>query len=244
MYPSDTEAIQSMKKLGYTLNSVAKKGEMVPLRIIESTASGGYNENFTTTIHPENIDISLRATKLFGLEIAGIDIISDDIKKPWHENGAIINEVNFAPLLGRGDISKKYIPEFLKHLLGGNGKIPIFVYVGESKAMSLAIEKQATLIDEGIDCFVTSHKVTVNNLRKGMILPFQSLNKRYKALLLNRQVEAIILVVQTDELLYDGLPINEKVQLINTNEKLVSSKNTNQKVEQKRVDELIKLFNY
>jgi len=84
----------------------------------------------------------------------------------------------------------------------------------------------------------------VSNFRKGIIFPFQSLYKRYKALLLNKQVGAIILVVQTDELLYSGLPVNEKIQLINTNEKLISSKNQNLKIEQKRVDELIYLFNH
>ena len=107
---------------GFTLNSIPKKDEHVPLRIIESTADGGTPENITTTIHPDNIDISIRATKLFGLQVAGVDIITTDITVPWHQNGAIINEINFSPLLGGSEISKKYVQSVMKEILQGDRK--------------------------------------------------------------------------------------------------------------------------
>ena len=65
-------------------------------------AAGGIDEEVTDRVNPENLRIALEATKLFRLEVAGVDIISPDIAKPWYENNAIINEFNFAPLLGEG----------------------------------------------------------------------------------------------------------------------------------------------
>ena len=75
-------------------------------------------------MHPDNVKAAVDASKLFGLHIAGVDIISPNIEQPWHANGAIINEVNFAPLLGGADISRSKIPNFLKKLIEDEGRIP------------------------------------------------------------------------------------------------------------------------
>jgi cyanophycin synthetase len=243
IFPDDKEAIEVIKKSNYSLASIPKKKELVPLRIIESTASGGTPQNVTDIIHPDNIDIAIRAAKLFGLEVSGIDIISEDIKKPWHVNGAIINEVNFAPAFGVSEISKSYIPAYLDLILDDDGNIPISVVVGGNMAMDIALQEQSELMQKGISCFVSSHNVTINGLRKGIILPFKSLYKRCRALLMNRQVEAIILVVQTDEFLYSGLPCSNIKKVTNVDAKLISSKNLENKVSQDRVEALIRLIN-
>ena len=41
VFPDDSEAVVAMKKSGFSLSSIPKDGELVPLRMIESTASGG-----------------------------------------------------------------------------------------------------------------------------------------------------------------------------------------------------------
>lgn len=99
---------------------------------------GGVDEDVSHCIYPANLDIALRAVELFRLQVAGVDIITPDIARPWFENGAIINEVNFAPLSGGGEISRQHIPTFLHRLLGGNGRIPVEVFVGGSAALSAA----------------------------------------------------------------------------------------------------------
>ena len=242
-FPNDSEAIVAMKKSGFSLSSIPKDGELVPLRIIESTASGGTPKDLTNDIHPDNLDISLRAAKLFGLEIAGIDIIITDIKKPWHETGAIINEVNIAPVLGWSEISKGYISTFIKNIMDGDGRIPISVVIGGDEAMDSAIKEQNTLIKQRVACFLTSHNITMSESTKEMILPFKGLYKRCIALLLNPQVEAIVLVIQTDEFLYNGLPIDGISQITNTGRELMSSKNINQKISQDRFEILLNLLN-
>ena len=90
-----------------TLASIPDPGTWVALRRIESTDWGGVDEEVTALIHPDNLKAALMATELFGLDMAGIDIISTDISRPWFETGAVINEVNFAPLLGGAEISRR-----------------------------------------------------------------------------------------------------------------------------------------
>lgn len=85
-------------------------------------------------VHPDNIDIAVRAARLFGLRNAGIDIISADIGRPWHENGAIINEVNYAPYFGGNPVAKAKLPDFFDGFTVGDGRIPIIAYVGGEAA--------------------------------------------------------------------------------------------------------------
>jgi cyanophycin synthetase len=44
------------------------------LRVIESTADGGYDQDVGAVVHPDNIHIAVRAAALFDLEVAGVDI--------------------------------------------------------------------------------------------------------------------------------------------------------------------------
>ena len=225
-FPNDDSAIRAMNKAGFSLDSIPKDGELIPLRNIESTEYGGYDEDVTHCIHPENLAVALRATTLFGLDVVGVDIISSDIGTPWYKNGAIINEVNFAPLFGGAAISRSNIPEFFRRLLREDGRIPVVVFVGMQTAMAKATEHHRMLINEGTKCFLSSNQTTLNSAGQEMALPFRSLYKRCRALLLNRDVEAIVLVVQTDEFLQTGLPIDRISKLVVTEEAISSGDTT------------------
>ena len=207
-FPDDELAVQAISTAGFSLQSVPADGTWVPLRNIESTASGGHDEEYTERLHPDNLDIALRAATLFGLEVVGVDIISSDIEVPWHENGAIINEVNFAPLFGGAEISRSHIPAFFERLIVGTGRIPIEVIVGGPSALVLARQRQQESISGGTPCFLTSHEVTFDPLGQTIHYPFASVGRRCRALLLDRRVGAIILVLQTDELLHTTMPID------------------------------------
>ncbi len=215
-FPDDSLAEDAVRSAGFHMHEVPRQGERVPLRNIESTLWGGFDEDVTHAIHPDNLDIALRAAALFGLSVAGIDIITTDIGVPWHQSRAIINEVNFAPLLGGGDISRSHIPTFLKELIRGEGRIPIEVIVGDRMAMSLALDRQRAFARENVRCFVSSHETTFMPSGAEMHLPLSGLHGRTRALLLNNQVDALVLVVQTDEFLRTGLPVDRIDQLTST----------------------------
>ena len=242
LFPSDSLAVEAMTNAGFAFDSVPPEGELVPLRKIESTEWGGVDEDVTDCIHPDNLDIALRAAALFGLNVAGIDIITPDISKPWHANGAIINEVNFAPLFGGGEISRHHIPTFFKKFMNGDGRIPMEAFVGGDTAMDIARQRQKELISRRIKCVLTSHKTTLTISGEETHFLFKSLFKRCKALLMNCQVEAIVLVIQTDEFLHTGLPIDRIDQITTTAGELTAWNRLNEKLPQSRFESLLALL--
>ncbi len=220
-YPMDKQALEAMSLAGFNPDSVPDKGVWVPLRKIESTAWGGHIEDVSELVHPGNREIAEKAAGLFGLDNAGIDIISSDIAQPWHENGAIINEVNYAPYFGGNDIARSLIPVFLEELMKGDGRIPIEVVVGADAAMEEARFRQQKFIKKNVGCYMTSHNLTISPSGEELTFPFQSLFDRVTALLTNRNVEALVMVVQTDEFLKTGMPVDNFDRLIHIDNEIV-----------------------
>lgn len=213
--PIDEMARSTLAAAGLTEASVPPAGRFVALRRIETTAWGGVDEEVTQTLHPENLRVALAAARLFGLDVAGIDIISPDITQPWHSNGAIINEVNYAPLLGGAEISRRYIPQYLDRLIEGDGRIPVEVYVGDDQAIRAAERRYKELAGQGIAVCVTTHRQTIGAGGQPLVLSAQGLYARTRALVLAPEVEVLLIVVQSDEFLETGLPL-EAVDTVHT----------------------------
>lgn len=185
--PMDERAIQALLECGMTPDSVPAVGEWAPLRRIETTVDGGVDEEVTAKIHPDNLNAAIQAAALFGLSVAGIDFLSSDIGRPWHENHAIINEVNFAPLLGGGPISRRHIPQFLSDLTGGDTRIPIESFDTEVEAQN----RRAKYLQDGMRCFFTSSEKTIDACGEPCVLPFKDVRSRLRALIGRSDVDAI-----------------------------------------------------
>ena len=238
-WPMDKQAQEVMSLAGFNPDSVPDKGVWVPLRKIESAAWGGHIEDVSEIVHPENKEIAEKAVRLFGLDNAGIDIISTDIAQPWYENGAIINEVNYAPYFGGNDIARSLIPHFLGKLMRGDGRIPIEVVVGSDAAMEEARSRQQKFIEKNVDCYRTNHKLTISPSGKELTFPFQSLFNRVTALLTNKSVEALVMVVQTDEFLKTGMPVDNFDRLIHINNEMVHWEDSDKVVSSTVQEELL-----
>jgi D-alanine-D-alanine ligase-like ATP-grasp enzyme len=217
--PIDDLAHQELARQGLRPDSVPAAGRFVGLRRIESSAWGGVDEDVTREMHPENLRIALDAARLCGLDVAGVDVISPDISQAWHTNGAVINEINYAPLLGEGLISRAHIPQYLAQLLSGHGRIPVDVFVGDAAATTAARKKATLLHQQGTTVVVTSHDWTFWGHGQELVLAVNGLYARTRALILSRKIEALILVVQNDELSYSGLPLEgvDRVEIVNQN---------------------------
>ena len=189
--PIDDLALKELEQKGLTPDAVPAAGVMVPLRRIESTEWGGVDEDVTAVVHPENQKIALQASNLFGLHISGVDIISTDISEPWFANGAIINEVNYAPLFGGGEISKSYIPAFFSSFLDGDGKIPIEVF----DTMSAALAFQQQQLAQGKRCYYTDAVKTLDDSGQVLVMPLNTVKQRLRALVLRADVDAIAVVM-------------------------------------------------
>lgn len=93
----DHQAERLMAQAGVTLETVLPAGQMFALRSTGNLSTGGTAIDRTDVIHPDNLDISIRAAKVVGLDVAGIDLICPDISKSCREHGGVIVEVNAAP---------------------------------------------------------------------------------------------------------------------------------------------------
>lgn len=186
--PLDALAQKTLHANGYSPESIPCENMRIPLRSIESTEWGGVDEDVTDKIHPENLKIALCAAQILGLDIAGIDIISPNIGQPWFENGSIINEVNFAPLLGGAEISRSYLPEFFSRFIDGNGKIPIH----QASSLHQALEQQKRFYAAGDRCFITNSHQTLDSDQNPLHMTCNTLTSRIKALISRKDVDAVV----------------------------------------------------
>ncbi|HCA82684.1 MAG TPA: cyanophycin synthetase [Flavobacteriales bacterium] len=91
----DTEEL--LLKNNQTLDSVPAKGEIVYLKSTANLSTGGTSVDVTDMMHPENIFLAERISRVIGLDICGIDIMASNLTEPLKENGGVILEVNAAP---------------------------------------------------------------------------------------------------------------------------------------------------
>lgn len=79
------------------LADVPASGEIVCLRDNANLSTGGIAIDVTDRVHPDYIEMCLRAVKLVGLDVAGVDLVAGDIGKPVYTDGGAVIEVNAAP---------------------------------------------------------------------------------------------------------------------------------------------------
>ncbi len=82
---------------GYTLDSVLPEGEKLILKDTANLSTGGTAEDVTDIVHPANVAMVERISKIIDLDIAGIDIMTTDISKPLSDTGGAVLEVNAGP---------------------------------------------------------------------------------------------------------------------------------------------------
>jgi cyanophycin synthetase len=91
----DTEDL--LEKLNYTLDTVPHNGETVYLKSTANLSTGGTSVDVTDMMHPENIFLCERISRVIGLDVCGVDIMAENLTQPLKENGGCILEVNAAP---------------------------------------------------------------------------------------------------------------------------------------------------
>ncbi len=93
----DRDTTDLLEKLGYTLESIPRKDEVVYLKSTANLSTGGTSVDITDMMHPENIFLCERISRVIGLDICGVDIMAENLTQPLKETGGCILEVNAAP---------------------------------------------------------------------------------------------------------------------------------------------------
>ena len=93
----DRDSEELIAKSGNTLSTVLSKGETFYLKSTANLSTGGTSVDVTDLMHPENVFIAERISRVIGLDICGIDIMAANLTQSLKENGGVVLEVNAAP---------------------------------------------------------------------------------------------------------------------------------------------------
>ncbi|WP_461304832.1 cyanophycin synthetase [Aureisphaera sp.] len=127
-----------MEDAGYTEDSVLPKGEMLVLKDTANLSTGGTAEDVTDIVHPANVSMAERISKIIDLDICGIDVMTSDITKPLSETGGAVLEVNAGPgfrmhLSPTSGLPRNVAAPVVDKLFptqGDTGRIPIVAITG------------------------------------------------------------------------------------------------------------------
>jgi cyanophycin synthetase len=93
----DHQAETLLSNKGYSRETIPAAGERVFLRSTGNLSTGGTATDLTDQVHPDNIEMAVRAVKAIGLDVGGVDFLTTDVTESYKEVGGAICEVNAAP---------------------------------------------------------------------------------------------------------------------------------------------------
>ena len=93
----DYQAERLLEEHGLNKDSVPEAGQIVYLRTTANLSTGGTAEDVTDVVHPDNVEMAVRAISAIGLDVGGVDFLSPDISESYKDVGGAICEVNAAP---------------------------------------------------------------------------------------------------------------------------------------------------
>ncbi|WP_233203618.1 cyanophycin synthetase [Limnohabitans sp. B9-3] len=180
-------------------------------RIVVVQRNGNLNNDVTDLVHPDVAAVATLAARVVGLDIAGIDIVTQDISRSLEETQGAIIEVNAGPGLlmhvkpavGQPRPVGKAIVE---HLFGANesGRIPVVGVVGTQQVTELS-QLIAWLLH-------LSGKRTGLACQDGLYMDQQHLGKKdargfefSERLLINRALDAAVFETSPSHILNEGL---------------------------------------
>ncbi len=93
----DKETFDELAKNNFTLETILPKGEKCYLKGTANLSTGGTSTDITDIVHPHNIFIFERISRIIGLDICGVDIMASNLTEPLESTGGVVLEVNAAP---------------------------------------------------------------------------------------------------------------------------------------------------
>jgi len=208
---TDAKVQLEIKRQDLTPDSVPEHGRQVVVQ-----RNGNVAVDCTDEVHPEVAYIAQLAAKVVGLDIAGIDLVAQDIARPLHAQGGAIVEVNagpgllmhLKPAIGAPRPVGQAIAEHLfpadEASEGGAGRIPL-VGVAGTRGTSTIARVVAWLLHLG-------GRHTGVACREGLFLDRRRVDTKDSAhweaahrLLMNQMVQAAVIENDARTILQDGL---------------------------------------
>lgn len=204
----DDEALGMLVDQDLTPDSIPALGQFVPMRRRGNILSGGTQlEVDPASVHLDNLELAVRATRCLRLDLSGIDIILTDAKRSWMKAGGAIIEVNAMPQIGI-DFSPTIYQEILIETVPNVGKIPthLFLQMNSDSVLSenYLVQLAADLAYESISC---NNGIWING--RQVSLSFSNSFDAAQALLSDNSVSSVSMVMTPEDVLRFGLPTTE-----------------------------------
>jgi len=203
----DDDAVQlELQRQGLDGTSVPAAGRRVLIQ-----HNGNVSIDCTDQVHPEVEHAVSLAARVVGLDIAGVDLVAEDISRPLQDQGGAIVEVNAGPgllmhLKPAVGTPRPVGQAIVNHLFdeASSGRVPIVGIAGRRDTHRIArlVAWLAHLAGRrtGLAC------------RDGLFLGTRAVERKPSAhfdaalrLLMNREVDAVVLENGPESILQDGL---------------------------------------
>ena len=204
------EIVLELQRQGLTAESIPELGRKVLIQL-----NGNVSTDVTDLVHPSIAAAATLAARIVGLDIAGIDLVAEDISKPLAEQRGAFIEVNASPGLlahlkpAHGE-PRPIGTAIVGHLFAPNesGRIPIIGVTG-TRGASVVARLTGCLLHLG------GRHIGVANA-DGLYLDGRRVSNansvRFDAgqrLLINRTVEAAVFESNARAILTEGLPYDK-----------------------------------
>lgn len=93
----DDILLETLKEKNLTIKSIPEKGKTIFLRKNSNISTGGDSLDKTEEVHPFYKELAIQAVKAMGVQICGVDIISNDFSKETKDYAIL--ELNYNPAI-------------------------------------------------------------------------------------------------------------------------------------------------
>lgn len=200
------ELVLQLARQGYTGASVPAAGQKIQLQ-----RNGNVAFDVTDRVHPDTAALVALAARVVGLDIAGVDLVVDDISRPLAEQRGAIIEVNAGPglLAHTKPASGQPRPvgaEIVNHLFSEeeDGRIPVVGITGTTDTARIAHLLEKILCAAGCHVGMACADGLYLNNRRVRADACDNWEAG-QSLLINRSVQAAIIENSGRQILAEGL---------------------------------------
>ncbi len=133
----DAVALGVLLEQGLTPDVIAPLGKKVLIRRNANLSTGGTAADVTDLVHPDVARQCVEAARVIGLDIAGVDVVAQDITQPLQGQRGVIVEVNAGPGLRMHIEPSSGLPRPVGQAIidmmypeNNNGRVPIVSVTG------------------------------------------------------------------------------------------------------------------
>ena len=196
----DDEMLSILEDENLTKNSILEVNRFLPLRRKNNASASGQTIGLNIKdVHPDNIQLAFTISKLFDLDIVGIDLIISDISKSWLENECVIPDINAIPQIGFDRVKTIF-----ETLFPNEFRVPIYLLIIKDP-LDLKLDKIKNMFN--FNAYSTIDGVWINN--KLISNRFNNGFDSARSMIFNSEVNSGLVVMTLDGIKIFGLPLDK-----------------------------------